>query len=47
MIGGGPSAFQKYESGTTPPSEAAGGLIEILHRHPEEVEFLKSIRAGT
>lgn len=46
VIGGGPSAFQKYESGATPPSEAAIGLIEILRRHPEEVEFLKSIRSG-
>ena len=44
IIGGGRRAFQKYESGTTPPSEAAVGLIEILDRHPEEVETLKSIR---
>ena len=26
------------------PSDAAVALIEILHRHPEEVDFLKSIR---
>ena len=44
LIGGGRRAFQKYESGVTPPSDAAVGLIEILHRHPEEVEFLRSIR---
>lgn len=44
LIGGGRRAFQKYESGAMPPSDAAVGLIEILHRHPEEVEFLKSIR---
>jgi len=45
LIGGGRRAFQKYESGAMPPSDAAVGLIEILHRHPEEVEFLKSIRS--
>lgn len=46
LIGGGRRAFQKYESGVMSPSDAAVGLIEILHRHPEEVEFLKSIRAA-
>jgi HTH-type transcriptional regulator/antitoxin MqsA len=35
IIGGGKRAFQKYESGRTPPSDAAVGLIEILARHPE------------
>ncbi len=44
IIGGGRRAFQKYESGATPPSDAAVGLIELLSRHPEEVEFLKSLR---
>lgn len=28
-----------------PPSDAAVGLIEVLARHPEEVETLRSIRA--
>ena len=46
LIGGGRRAFQKYESGAMPPSEAAVGLIEILHRHPEEVEFLKTMRSA-
>ena len=46
LIGGGRRAFQKYESGAMPPSDAAVGLIEILHRHPEEVEFLRSIRSA-
>jgi HTH-type transcriptional regulator/antitoxin MqsA len=45
LIGGGRRAFQKYESGATPPSDAAVGLIEILRRHPEEVETLRSIRS--
>jgi HTH-type transcriptional regulator/antitoxin MqsA len=44
LIGGGRRAFQKYESGAMPPSEAAVALIEILARHPEDVEFLKTIR---
>lgn len=46
LIGGGRRAFQKYESGATPPSEAAIGLIELLDRHPEELEFLRSIRSA-
>ena len=46
LIGGGRRAFQKYENGLMPPSDAAVGLIEILHRHPEEIEFLKSIRSA-
>lgn len=46
LIGGGRRAFQKYENGVMPPSDAAVGLIEILHRHPEEVAFLKSIRSA-
>ncbi|EGD57542.1 transcriptional regulator, XRE family protein [Novosphingobium nitrogenifigens DSM 19370] len=45
IIGGGRRAFQKYESGATPPSEAAIGLIELLDRHPEEVEMLRGLRA--
>lgn len=46
LIGGGRRAFQKYESGAMPPSDAAVGLIELLHRHPEEIDFLKSIRSA-
>jgi HTH-type transcriptional regulator/antitoxin MqsA len=34
IIGGGKRAFQKYESGTAPPSDAAVGLIEILWNEP-------------
>jgi HTH-type transcriptional regulator/antitoxin MqsA len=47
LIGGGKRAFQKYESGATPPSDAAVGLIELLIRHPEEIETLRAIRAGS
>ena len=46
IIGGGRRAFQKYESGATPPSDAAVGLIELLRRHPEDLEFLKSLRTA-
>lgn len=44
IIGGGRRAFQKYESGKTPPSDAAVGLLEILRRHPEEVSVLRQLR---
>lgn len=46
IIGGGKRAFQKYESGATPPSDAAVGLIELLIRHPEEIETLRAMRRG-
>lgn len=46
IIGGGRRAFQKYESGATPPSDAAVGLIALLERHPEEIEFLRSMRSA-
>ena len=45
LIGGGRRAFQKYESGATPPSDAAVGLIEVLRRHPEEIETLRLLRS--
>lgn len=45
IIGGGRRAFQKYESGVNPPSDAAVGLIEVLARHPEEVETLRRLRS--
>jgi len=45
IIGGGRRAFQKYESGATPPSEAAIGLVELLDQHPEEVEMLRGLLA--
>ena len=45
IIGGGPRAFQKYESGKTPPSDAAVGLIEVLDRHPEALATLRDVRA--
>ena len=47
IIGGGKRAFQKYESGRTPPSVAAVGLIELLARHPEEVDLLRHLRSSS
>jgi HTH-type transcriptional regulator/antitoxin MqsA len=46
IIGGGRRAFQKYESGATPPSDAAVGLLEILERRPDEVETLGRLRTA-
>ena len=44
LLGGGPRAFQKYESGVMAPSEAAVGLIEILAQDPTKIEVLKGLR---
>ena len=47
IIGGGRRAFQKYESGKAPPSDAAVGLIEVLARKPEMLKILRSMRRTT
>ncbi|MFN3943776.1 MAG: type II TA system antitoxin MqsA family protein [Allosphingosinicella sp.] len=44
IIGGGKRAFQKYESGAMPPSDAAVAAIEMLAMHPEGLERLREIR---
>jgi len=44
IIGGGKRAFQKYESGKAPPSDAAVGLIEILAKSPKQLEVLRALR---
>ena len=41
IIGGGPNAFQKYESGEVTVSKGISNLLRVLERHPEEVEELK------
>jgi HTH-type transcriptional regulator/antitoxin MqsA len=43
VLGGGKRAFQKYETGKTPPSDAAVALLEMMERHPEDLEILKSL----
>jgi len=44
IIGGGKRAFQKYESGKAPPSDAAVGLIEILAKSPKQLDVLRALR---
>ena len=43
IIGGGRRAFQKYESGKAPPSDAAVGLIEVLANKPATLKILKTL----
>jgi HTH-type transcriptional regulator/antitoxin MqsA len=43
ILGGGKRAFQKYETGKTPPSDAAVALLELMERHPEDLEILTSL----
>ncbi len=43
LIGGGKRAFQKYESGTLYPSDAAMGLLEVLNVKPEAIQILESM----
>ncbi len=41
LIGGGPRAFQKYESGDMLPSRAVSSALVLLDRDPEALEVLK------
>lgn len=41
IIGGGPKAFQKYESGDIAPSRAIASALRLLERHPTEVDLLR------
>lgn len=41
VIGGGPNAFQKYESGDVLLSKGMSNFLRVLEKHPEEVETLK------
>jgi len=41
LIGGGPNAFQKYESGEVLPSRAVSNALRLLERHPESLDLLK------
>jgi HTH-type transcriptional regulator/antitoxin MqsA len=41
LIGGGPNAFQKYESGDVVASKAMSNLLRVLEKHPEELPSLK------
>ena len=42
MIGGGPRAFQKYESGDLLPSRAISSALVILDYKPEALTVLRA-----
>lgn len=44
VIGGGPRAFQKYESGDLLPSRAISSALILLDHHPEALAVLKAGR---
>jgi HTH-type transcriptional regulator / antitoxin MqsA len=41
IIGGGPNAFQKYESGDVLLSKGMSNFLRLLEKHPEDVPSLK------
>jgi HTH-type transcriptional regulator / antitoxin MqsA len=41
VIGGGPNAFQKYESGDVLLSKGMSNFLRVLEKHPEEIRELK------
>jgi HTH-type transcriptional regulator/antitoxin MqsA len=41
MIGGGPQAFQKYESGDLLPSRVVSSALVLLDHDPEALSVLK------
>jgi HTH-type transcriptional regulator / antitoxin MqsA len=41
IIGGGPNAFQKYESGVILPTRAMTTSLRLLARHPDELQRLR------
>jgi HTH-type transcriptional regulator/antitoxin MqsA len=43
VIGGGPRAFQKYESGEVLVSRGIASALRLLERHPEEIATLRSL----
>lgn len=43
IFGGGKRAFQKYEAGKMPPSDAAVGLIEVVRRNPSMLAVLQRL----
>ena len=45
ILGGGPDAFAKYESGMRTPSTACTNLLRILKAHPNTLRILHSDRA--
>lgn len=46
LIGGGPRAFQKYESGDLLPSRAISSALILLAHNPKALGVLKARRGG-
>ena len=46
VIGGGPNAFQKYESGDILLSKGMSNFLRVLEKHPEDVHQLKEQAAA-
>jgi HTH-type transcriptional regulator / antitoxin MqsA len=46
VIGGGPNAFPKYESGDVLLSKGMSNFLRVLEKHPEEVRELKEQAAA-
>jgi HTH-type transcriptional regulator/antitoxin MqsA len=44
LIGGGPRAFQKYETGDLLPSRAISSALALLDHHPTALDVLKGRR---
>jgi HTH-type transcriptional regulator/antitoxin MqsA len=42
ILGGGPRAYQKYESGEVLVSKSAASLLRLLDKHPELLDELKA-----
>ena len=42
MLGGGPRAFQKYESGDLLPSRAVCSALRLLDHHPDSIDIIKT-----
>ena len=47
ILGGGPRAFQKYESGEVVASRGMTNLLRLLARHPEDVALIAAETEGT
>jgi len=41
ILGGGPNAFQKYETAELVPSKAISNLLRVLEAHPSALEVLR------
>lgn len=46
LLGGGPRAFQKYESGQVMVSAAMSNLLRLLDRDPRRIEELELAKTG-